>query len=339
MVNDVTIMGLNVGAGQRAKGELTLAYMADGQPMVVPFWVINGTEPGTKLLLSAMTHGDACVGAAAVFAAMDSIDEKKMKGTVVCFPCMNPAGFEGGERNCSIDRLNMNRQFPGFATGWFSDRLCALISPVFKQVDACIDWHGGSGSNSINYVNYKLAGDEECMRKNTELAYAFGTEYLYTGKTAGPSSQYEGTVQDEFLNQGKACILAEVGGGVNIPQDQVKLSVTGVHNAMKLYGMEEGELELPKKQVLLKKRVLARPEQGGLFIPNHTPDIMNTVVPKDTLLFEVRNILSGEIIQKYYTPYDGNAFIKIRGSIGKVEPGDYGYLIGDMSTAEIKVNG
>ena len=338
VAGEVTIMGLTVKAGSRRRGEIHIAYMADGQPMVVPFWVINGVKPGKRLLLSAMTHGDACIGAEAIFKVMESIDEAKISGTIVAFPCVNPAGFEGGERNCTIDRLNMNRQFPGFKTGWFCDRVCASISPIFKECDACIDWHGGSGPNSIHYINFTRAGDSECIRMNTELAYAFGTEFLYTGKTAGPASQYEGTIQDEFIKQGKPCILAEIGGGIHIPQDQIKASVIGVHNVMKLYGMEDGEMELPQKQILLKRRVLARPSEGGLFIPHHGPELMNAVVPKDTLLFEVRNIVTGDILERYYTPYEQNAIIKMRGMISKVEPGDYGYLIGDMTDAEIREN-
>ena len=65
---------------------------------------------------------------------------------------------------------------------------------------------------------------------------------------------------------------------------------------------------------------------------------MNAIIPKDTLLFEVRNIVTGEILQKYYAPYEQNAIIKMRCVISKVEPGDYGYLIGDMSDAEIREN-
>ena len=65
---------------------------------------------------------------------------------------------------------------------------------------------------------------------------------------------------------------------------------------------------------------------------------MNAVVPKDTLLFEVRNIVTGDILERYYTPYEQNAIIKMRGMISKVEPGDYGYLIGNMTDAEIREN-
>ena len=74
-MSNVTIMGLTVEAGQRKRGEIHVAYMADGQPLVVPFWVINGMKPGTKLLLSAMTHGDAVIGAEAIYRTMETIDE------------------------------------------------------------------------------------------------------------------------------------------------------------------------------------------------------------------------------------------------------------------------
>lgn len=333
-----TILGLSVAPGQRVRGEIHVAYMAGGHPCTIPFWVLNGVRPGPNLLLAAMTHGDACVGAEAVFRAMNSIDESKISGTVVAFPCMNPPGFEGGERNCSIDRLNMNRQWPGFSTGWFCDRACAAISPIFSEMDACIDWHGGGGPGAIHYINVKKAGSEECIRKNLELAYAFGTEYLYSGKTAGPASHYEGTLQDEFLKQGKACILAEIGGGLTLPMDQLEVSIRGVHNCMKFLGMEEGTPELPPRQIMLTKRVLARMEEGGLFIPCHGPELMNRTLPKGALLFQIRSILTGEIIYEYRTPYEESAFIKIRAILSKVEPGDYGYLIGDMSTAEIREN-
>lgn len=338
MTNPVTILGVTANGGERVRGEIRLTHMSNGSPCIIPYWVINGIKPGPKLLLIAMTHGDAFVGFESIWQTMASIDTSKLSGTVVCVPCANPAGFQGGQRHCTIDHQNMNRQFPGFPDGWFCDRLCAAISPLFDICDVCIDWHGGGEGEAINYINVKNTGDDEFSKRNFELSYAFGLEHLYSGKTAGPAHQYLGTIQDEFLSRKKHFVLAEIGSALQLPIDQIQESVTGVHNCMRFLGMEEGDIRLPKRQILFHDRVLVRINEGGLFIPVLGPEMLNQFYPKDTLVYQIRNVLTGEITEEYRAPFNNNLFISIRAQLGRVEPGDYSLIICDMDTAEIRVN-
>ena len=66
------------------------------------------------------------------------------------------------------------------------------------------------------------------------------------------------------------------------------------------------------RQILFHDRVLVRINEGGLFIPVLGPEMLNQFYPKDTLVYQIRNVLTGEITEEYRTPYDNNLFISIR---------------------------
>ncbi|MBC8587444.1 succinylglutamate desuccinylase/aspartoacylase family protein [Paratissierella segnis] len=331
------ILGAKVQKGEHKQINISIGYLANGLELTIPLHVYRGQEDGPTLLMTSLAHGDATTGFEIIRQTVQQLDLNKLKGTVLAMPCLNPIAFEWDSRNTPIDMQNMNRAFPGKADGWLTDRLAAAVSPVCDYADALLDWHGGGYGSAINYVLYDYV-EGELGERVKEMAFNYGLEILYNGKPAGPSYQYEGSLVKYMLGLGKPGIIPEVGTGMGLKIDIIESSVRGNFNTMKWMGMIEGKPILPKKQYLIKHRPLLRPSNGGMFYPICGPEYLNKWVKKGTVIAQVRNVRTMEVIEEIIAPCEKTVFMNMRGLMTKVHPGDYAYILGDLSTAEVHEN-
>jgi len=52
------------------------------------------------------------------------------------------------------------------------------------------------------------------------------------------------------------------------------------------------------------------------------------------VLANIYNPKTFELLETIETPFEKNIVVLMRGLLGKVNPGDYGYMIGNLETAE-----
>ena len=336
-MSEVTVYGVKAGSGEHVYHPIPVTRMANGTMMCVPLHIVNGMRPGPKIMLSALSHGDATTGLEISRQVLESVDVHELCGTIVAVPCQNPVAFEWDSRNTPIDDYNMNRTYPGNARGWFTEQLSAAISPLCDEVDMLIDWHGGGYGSAINYILLRL-GSHEGGDETEKLGLAYGLEYLYNGKPAGPAAAYAGSLTDYMLTLGKNAIVAEIGSGMELAFDIVASGVRGVFNVMKHMGMLPGTPILPSRQYIIRDRPLVRPKNGGMFYPECGAEYLNRTVPKGTLVATIRCPLTFDIIESIYAPCEETVFLDMRGVMAKVHPGDYAYIFGDRSTARVIEN-
>lgn len=332
-MSQITLLGQNIGSGERCIVSLPVTTMASGYRLEIPVHIVNGMKPGPKIFLNAVSHGDAYTGMRVIKQVLDTINSDELSGTIVAVPCANPIAFEWDSRNTPVDMNNLNRNFPGSPTGWFTDQIAAVVSSICEEADMLIDWHGGSYGTAINYILMKKA-EGELSNRILELALAYGLELYYNGAPAGPAAKYTGTLTDYMISLGKPSIVAEIGAGAEVPFDMVGLSTRGVFNVMKKMEMYPGDPIVPDTQYLIKKRPLLRPRNGGLFLPKVGFEYLNKTVPEGTLIAEIMSPLTLEVIEQIYAPCKETAFLNMRAYPTKVHPGDYAYILGDLSTAE-----
>lgn len=337
-MSEVTVCGFTVKPGERFRGLLPVTTLASGLELSIPVHILNGKKPGPRLMLTALSHGDATTGFEVIRRVLNHVDVEALSGTIIAIPCQNPIAFEWGTRGTPTDMYNMNRSYPGTPKGWFTEQLTAAIVPVCKDADALIDWHGGGYGCAINYVLLKNTPDEELNKRTHAMGRAYGLEYMYDGAPAGPAQNYTGTLTDYMLGLGKPTIVAEVGAGLELPFDQVGGSEQGVYNVMMHMGMLEGTPVLPQKQYLLHTRPLLRPKNGGMFYPVCGPEYLNKWVPKGTLMAQIVNPLTLEVIEEMYAPCEETVFLNMRAGYTKVHPGDYAYILGSRADASVIEN-
>lgn len=336
---DVVINGYAAKAGEHAFYPMPVSRLANGLELTLPLHILKGKQDGPTLMLTAVSHGDATTGFEAIRKIMETVDLDKLCGTIIAIPMQNPLAFEWDWRNTPLDCYNMNRTFPGTQTGWVTEQMSAVISPFCEYADALIDWHGGGYGDAIHYVLSKLGPSDDATPELTEkinhMAKVFGMEYMYGGKPAGPDAAYAGTLSDYMIIRGKPSIVAEIGTGESVLHDRfIESSVRGTFNVMKDMGMYPGEPILPKTQWIVKTRSVTRPKNGGMFYPMVGTEYVNKTVPKGTLMAVIRDPLTTEVIEEMRAPFEETVFLDMRVMMTKVHPGDYAYIIANVTDAE-----
>ncbi len=321
-----------VGHKERAFFRVPVARRSSGENLALGVHVARGAHDGPTLGLIAAVHGDAAFGSHMVRLAMEKLDLDTLSGTVIGVPVANPIAFESGTRTTgqgwNTDMNNMNRVFPGAANGWISQQMAwALSEHVLPHLDAVIDYHCG-GDTSINYtlVNGDTTPEQKRVFDYTRL---MATDFIYVHDV----DPFSGTIDQHIKSLGKLCIVAEQGGNV-LPDDFDEVSLTRVGNFLKALGMVEGEPVLPETQLVMRGgRTLQRIQHGGLFYPEVGIEGLSAIVEGGTVLSRVVDPHSFEVLQTVRAPYEKSAIFMTRAGFGRVNPGDYAYIIGDATRA------
>lgn len=324
---------LDVDRGETTRFQIPIARRSSGEQLAVDVHVAAGVGDGPTLGLIAAVHGDAAYGSHAVRLIMQSLDVRALRGTVIGVPVANPVAFESGTRTTgqgwNTDMNNMNRVFPGLKGGWITQQMAyGLSTVVFPTVDAVIDYHCGSDT-SINYtlVNGNRTPEQQRIFGYTRL---MATDFIYVHDV----DPFSGTIDQELKGRGKLCIVAEQGGHL-MPEGFDELTVTRGHNFLKALGMLDGEPVLPDSQLLMRGgRTLQRIEHGGLFYPEAGVEALSTVVEGGSVLGRVIDANTFEEIQTIRAPYEQSAICMSRPAFGRVNPGDYAYIISDAGKGE-----
>lgn len=338
-MSDVVINGYAAEAGKHTFYRMPVSRLANGQELCLPLHILRGKKDGPTLMLTALSHGDATTGFEAIRKVLEEVDPEKLCGMIIAIPLQNPPAFEWDWRNTPLDCYNMNRTYPGNPRGWVTEQMAAVVSPFCDYADALIDWHGGGYGDAIHYVLSKLGPSEEAddalLGKINHMARTFGLEHMYGGKPAGPDAAYAGTLSDYMIIKGKPSIVAEIGTGDASLHDRfVESSVRGTLNVMKDMGMYPGKPILPKTQWIVKTRSVSRPKNGGMFYPVVGPEYVNKTVPKGTLIAVIRDPLSMEVIEEMRAPFEETVFLDMRIMMTKVHPGDYAYIMANITDAQ-----
>ncbi len=84
-------------------------------------------EKGPVVVIAANVHGDECTGVGTVLRLLPILDTLLVKGAVHLYPTLNPEGLERRSRKVPEDDQDLNRLFPGDASGSPSERLAHAV--------------------------------------------------------------------------------------------------------------------------------------------------------------------------------------------------------------------
>lgn len=148
--------------GEKGTGFIKVGELSDGSPVNMPVIILNGKNPGPKLMLKALEDGDEYPGALGGLDVCnnvlpDMLDE--MNGSIVFLPAVmidsfrgNPYG--GGTRNSSLDIDQGARPRRPNPYGKYGSQLAYKIQQVDKKYDpdAIIKFHGCKQMYGIDVV-------------------------------------------------------------------------------------------------------------------------------------------------------------------------------------------
>lgn len=296
--------------------------MAGGYALEIVAHVLTGDGEGPTLGIFSGSHGDEIFSVELLRQIGLRLPAKPFRGRVVLVPVMNPPAYAASTRNTPVDGNNMNRVFPGSAGGWLTEKMTHVISrEILPHLQAIIDFHPGAVDTGIYYcysqpptTPYKQAVNDMARLANTPVIHE-------TRPHPGSLCEYAETL-------GVPAVLPEIGGSFAHEGPWLEAAVQGVWNVMTYRGMMPGPYVLPAEQIVVAEDRFLRIGQGGLFFPEVGFDRMGTTVPEGTVLGRVLSPYTFEELEVIRAPFPSTALMLMRGRFSRVEPGDYGYIVG-----------
>ena len=222
-----TYNGGRVDPGESANIRYGISETYLGDPVRIPVTVINGTNPGPTVFLSAAAHGDELNGIEVVREVAHDWDHSNLHGTLVCLPVMNVPGFLAQERYLPIYDRDLNRSFPGREGSTSANRMAhRIFSNFIEPCDYGIDFHTSTRGRT-NMLHVRADVERSAVKR---LAYAFSSNVIIAGE--GP----EGTLRREATESGISTITVEMGEAHRFQRGLIDRALTGVASVLAEFG-------------------------------------------------------------------------------------------------------
>ncbi|ALE07411.1 hypothetical protein AL755_21200 [Arthrobacter sp. ERGS1:01] len=307
-----------------SKASRTIEYvpvttMGSGHRVELAVHRLSSGKPGPTIVLFGGIHGDEATGVEAVRRIVEAIEIDRLIGTVVAVPVCNPYAYETMTRHTVQDGLNLNRIFPGDRNGSLTEQLAAVLTGIQEEADFFIDYHSSGLYSTVDYAYVHKEGQA--------MAEAYGTPVLYHHEP------YPGSSTEMALTTGVPAMVSELGGGGQRTVEFLDRAVAGTLNVLRTVGILEGAVvPLSKPQKVLKTLTTLRPTKGGILLSNYTPDSLLHEVPRGTVLGKVVNAHNFEVEEELVAPFEPTIVVLTREEFTRIEPGDYGFMVGDGDT-------
>lgn len=283
--------GVSIAPGEQRVVNLTVGESFSGMSLRIPLSIHRAADDGPVVFVTAALHGDELNGTGAVRQLVQDDALELTRGTLILVPVLNLPGFERHSRYLP-DRRDLNRCFPGSASGSLAGRMARTIfDEIVARSDFGIDLH----TAAIRRTNYPSVRADLSLPELKKIARAFGAEILMDGK--GP----KGALRREATRVGCPTVVMEGGEVWKVEPTIVESALRGVRNVLRSLGMLEGEPDRPNYQVTVKKTSWIRAERGGFLDFHIAPgDLVEKGQPLATntnLLGHEKNVL--------HSPFDG----------------------------------
>ena len=291
--------------GETRDVTLKISESYSGAPIDLPLRVIRGAKPGPALFVTGAIHGDELNGIGIIRELILAPPELHA-GTLVLVPVVNVLGFERHSRYMP-DRRDLNRAFPGSATGSLTSRMAhAVFTEIVQRCQYGIDLHSAS-THRTNLPNIRADMSDQPTRR---IGTAFGCEVIVNSE--GPDS----SLRKAAMKAGCSTIILEAGEIWKIEPAIVEVGVTGVRNVLIELGMLDGVPALPEYQATVDRLMWVRATEGGLLQFHAAPgDVVEMGQPVATITG-----LLGEIRRVQYSPITG--IVLGMTTLPAVKPGD-----------------
>lgn len=223
----------------RQIGKIVMPLRGLKETIEIPIAVFNNGD-GMNVLMTGAVHGDEYDGPITLSNLVRTFDIDKVKGRLIVIPFLNQMALRAAQRVSPLDRLDLNRSFPGDPMGRPTEVLAHWIATrLVPIVDAVVDSHtGGMLTSWIPLVMMHPVADKGQYDRMLDLVRAMRPPLgIVLNETDKPG------MFDTFVEQqGKVFVCCEFGGGTLTRQT---LDVAGVclRNALRHFGMLDGEPE------------------------------------------------------------------------------------------------
>jgi predicted deacylase len=223
----VSIADFTVGPGERRLLNLPVADLYTHAELTMPVHVICGRRAGPTVFLTGAVHGDELNGVEIIRRLLALKAMRSLRGTLLAVPVVNVHGFIHHSRYLP-DRRDLNRNFPGQATGSVTSRLANLVAhEIIDKADYGIDLHTGA----IHRTNLpQIRGDVD-QAEVLRLAQAFGAPVIVHSRLR------DGSLREYAAAKGVPVLLYEAGEALRFDEVAIRAGLRGVRRVLFELGM------------------------------------------------------------------------------------------------------
>jgi len=253
------IAGNTITPGERTTISIPFGTYTSQEPVNLIAHVYRGKKPGPTTLVTAGIHGDEINGIEIIRRLMKEKFLKRLQGTLITIPIINLPAFSNRSRYMP-DRRDLNRLFPGAATGSLGARLAhALTTEILPHADLVIDLHTGA-VNRANLPQLRVTkGDQTAL----DLAKIFSPPAILI------SAQREGSFRYACNQKNIPVLLYESGEALRLDTPSIRFAINGIKSILQSNG-NLPPLKKTKKltdPVTCLRSVWERAPIGGLYTP------------------------------------------------------------------------
>ncbi len=236
----VEIAGVAISPGIQKYFEIPVARLPTQTQISIPVTVLNGTQPGARLWLSAAIHGDELNGVEIIRQVLTQVSPQNLHGTLIAVPIVNVFGFIDQSRYLP-DRRDLNRSFPGSSNGSLASRLANLfMQEIVNKSTHGIDLHTAS-HHRINLPQIRgNLNDPETFH----CAEAFGAPAMIHATT------HDGSLREAATKKGIPILLYEAGEAQRFDPEAIRVGVEGILRVMNRLSMTTSSLPPPQSPSL-----------------------------------------------------------------------------------------
>nr|WP_228055348.1 succinylglutamate desuccinylase/aspartoacylase family protein [Lusitaniella coriacea] len=253
------IAGETILPGQCQRVDIPVARLPTQTFLSLPVTVINGIHPGPRLWVSAAIHGDELNGVEIIRQVLQQVNPQNLRGTLIAVPIVNVFGFIEQSRYLP-DRRDLNRCFPGSATGSLASRLAHLfMTEIVCQSTHGIDLHTASDHRvNLPQIRANLENPE-----TYRCAKAFGAPVMMHATTR------DGSLREAAAQRNIPILLYEAGEALRFDEKAIQIGREGVLRVMACLGMyESSALPSPTSSIEISKSKWVRAARSGILRVN-----------------------------------------------------------------------
>lgn len=293
MKKTLTVGNLSAEPGQKSQGFLTV----QASDLKLPVTLINGATPGKTVVVTGGIHGGEYPGVETSIRLAAQMSADEISGQLIIVHPVNVLAFFAKMQYLGPDDgKNLNRMFPGKASGTITERIAyTLTSELISQADFYMDLHGGDiHENLIPFVIYSKVGAPEVVDVSEGAASMMGIRHIVgsvsTNGTFGAAAA-----------AGVPGFLAEIGKCGRWSEEEVHTYLKGVKNVLKHLGLLAGGAEDPGAVAKHQKMYGVEAEQTGCWYPAVE---VGATVRAGQKVGEIRDFFANRL-GEYTAPQDG----------------------------------
>ncbi len=259
MKSDLQIQSINAAPGTKAQGFLSVA----GTTVRIPIVIVNGAQDGPTLLVTAGIHGGEYPSIEAAIRFGQELDPAQVSGNIIVMSPISLNAFHARQAFLvPDDGKNLNRVFPGKATGTISERMAfTIMNDVVPHIQGWIDMHGGDIPEAlVPFGGYIISQNESVNQQARDMSAAFGLKYLLH------PSGLPGTSISSAAALGIPGILVEAGQLGILDEENTQILLQGCRNVAQCMNILPGTVT-PVEQIEYMNFPWVRSEHTGCWYP------------------------------------------------------------------------